>query len=112
MHPDRRREPDLDHSGEPDDDQTEEQNDEDRGPVAGILSREIETTDLTSFAHAQKTGEQPAFTATRTPAAEARTERRYRGEGAGKVARAARHERSAGHAGAAATLSPPIDADE
>src|SRR6516165_2582707 len=112
MHPHRRGEPDLDHGGETDDDQAEEQDDKDRRAIAGILGREIETTDLTRLAYAQETSEQPAFPATRTSTTEPRTKRGDCRKGAGKPVRVDRHEPSAGHAGAAASLSPPIDADE
>src|SRR6516162_957857 len=112
MYPHRRGEPDLDHGGETDDDQAEEQDDKDRRAIAGILGREIETTDLTRFAYAQETSKQPALAAARTPTAEPCTERRHCGKVAGKSVRVGRHEQSAGHAGAAAPLSPPIDADE
>jgi hypothetical protein len=57
MHPERRRELDLDQGGETDNDESENQDYKDRRSVSRVLRRQIETTRLATSAYAQKTGE-------------------------------------------------------
>ena len=57
MHPERRRELDLDQSGETDNDEAEKQDYKDRRSVPRVLRRQIETTRLAFSADAQETGE-------------------------------------------------------
>jgi hypothetical protein len=57
MHPERRRELDLDQSGETDNDEAEEQDYKDRRSVPGVLRRQVEAARLAISADTQKAGE-------------------------------------------------------
>src|SRR5207249_2320509 len=60
----------LDHGGEPDNDQPEKENHKHLGAIAGILGREVEPAAGAGRAYGQQAGEQPALAAARTAAAE------------------------------------------
>jgi len=80
MHPDRRREFDLDDRREANDDEPEKQDHEHRRTIAGILRRQIEAAGRTARADVQQAGEQASLAAARTAAGKGRMGQRYRRE--------------------------------